>query len=137
MPVYDNEEENTMSNNIFLDMRMEAVNHEEALLFFKELPGQWIYIKHLNDTQTDDVKEQITTYTKFKVRNVDALFGTILIYGEEDEDRVTIDKDSILSYQMTPNRDELYVQIRTADNYTNVYIKKYLPNIKYRLNEIL
>lgn len=126
-----------MEKQIRVDIRMNIVEEEIAMQYLNNLVGNWIYIKHLNNTYNDDETEQVTTYTKMKVRNVDIGYGTILIYGIEDEDRLVIDMESIVSYQMTPIRDELFIQIATANNRTDVYIKHYLPNIKNRLNEIL
>lgn len=126
-----------MNGEIRKDIRMEIVTEECAMKYLNNLPGNWIYSKHLNNSYIGDETEQVTTYTKFKVKNVDTVFGTILIYGVEDDDRLTIDKESIVSYQMTPTRDELFIQIINDNNRTDVYIKNYLPNIKNRLNEIL
>lgn len=126
-----------MEKEIRKDIRMEIVDETCAMQYLNNLPGNWIYIKHLNNTDIGDETEQVATYTKFKVKNVDAHFETILIYGVEDDDRLVIDKKFIVSYQMTPTRDELFIQIITNNNRTDVYIKDYLPNIKNRLNEIL
>ena len=116
---------------------MEIVSEICAMRYINSLPGNWIYCKHLNNTDYEDGTEQVVTYTKFKVRCVDTHCGAILIYGVEDADRLVIDKESIASYQMTFIRDELYIQVITGNNRTDIYIKDYLPSIKNRLNEIL
>ena len=123
--------------NIRKDIRMEVVNEEVAMQYIYGIVGTWIYIKHLNNTYVDDKTEQVITYTKFKVRNVDTHYGKLLIYGVEDEDRVVVDKESIICYQMTPTKDELFIQIDTGNNMTDVFIKKYLPDAKRRLDEII
>lgn len=119
------------------DIRMEKVSETSAMRYINSLPGNWIYCKHLNNTDYGGGTEQVVTYTKFKVRCVNTHCETILIYGVEDEDRLVIDKESIASYQMTFIRDELYIQVITGNNMTDIYIKDYLPSIKNRLNDIL
>lgn len=126
-----------MEKGIRKDIRMEIVDEVCATRYLNNLSGNWIYIKHLNKTDIGDKREHVVTYTKFKVNSVDTNSDTIFIYGTEDEDRVIIDKNSIVSYQMTHIRDELYIQIITGNNRTDVYIKDYLPNVSNRLNEIL
>lgn len=121
-----------------IDIRMEIVDEEMAINYLKSMEGTWIYIKNINDNFIDEVtREQVAIYTKFKVRNISEDSDTILIYGEEDSDILVFGKKYIVSYQMTPQMDELYVQIRTNRNDTSIYIKKYLPSLKNRLDEIL
>ena len=94
------------------DYRMEIVDEESALTKpLYNLAYLQIYIKHVNNNLNEDKTEQIVTYTKFKVKNVYVDSKTILIYGTEDDDRLVIDTESIISYQMTQIRDELYIQI--------------------------
>lgn len=93
------------------------VDESIAINYFKSLPGNWIYIKNINNSCFRQEKEQVTTYTKFRVRNVTIDNNTILIYGIEDRDRVTFDKKFIYSYQMTPMRDEIYIQMLRGQRY--------------------
>lgn len=121
-----------------IDIRMEVVDEKAAIDYLKSLNGMWIYIKNINDNFVNErIDEQIAIYTKFKVKNISEDSSTILIYGEEDNDRLVFDKKYVVSYQMTYKKDELYIQIKVGDNFTRIYIKKYLPTLMRRLNEIL
>lgn len=125
-----------MRKEIPVDIRMEIVDEKCAVQYLSNLPGSWIYIRNLNHVEVEKEVEQVTTYTKFKVRDVN-IKSHIIIYGVEDDDRLVIDRNLITSYQMTPKRDELCIQIVTDNNSIYIYIKKYLPNIKNRFSEIL
>ncbi len=121
-----------------IDIRMEVVDEKAAIDYLKSLNGMWIYIKNINDNFANErIEEQIAIYTKFKVKNISEDSSTILIYGEEDNDRLVFDKKYVVSYQMTYKKDELYIQIKVGGNFTRIYIKKYLPTLMRRLNEIL
>ena len=116
---------------------MKIVDEACAMQYLSSLPESWVYIKNLSRIEEERQVEQVTTYTKFKVRSVDIERQTILIYGTEDIDRLVIDKNLIASYQMTPVMDELYIPIVTDNNSIDIYIKKYIPNIRNRFVEIL
>ena len=126
-----------MKKEVTVDIRMKIVDEACAMQYLSSLPESWVYIKNLSRIEEERQVEQVTTYTKFKVRSVDIERQTILIYGTEDIDRLVIDKNLIASYQMTPVMDELYIPIVTDNNSIDIYIKKYIPNIRNRFVEIL
>lgn len=124
-------------NEYFKDIRMDEVSFEEGENFLRSLCGENIYIKCVCDKYMDnDQVDQACVYTKFKIKSLTTEYGTILIYGNEDEDRLVVDKINILSMQITPNYDEILLLTRCKRTVTKIYIKKYLPLVGNRLNEI-
>lgn len=119
-----------------MDIRMKEIKIEVAKEFVDRLQDEWIYIKYTCDLFNNDESEQIAFYSKFKVVFTSTKYEKIEIYGEE-KDRLVIDYSCIVSTEMTSTRDELLLCVKKSNVLTNIYIKKYLPQVKNRLNEIV
>ena len=98
------------------DIRMELTDKEAVLEFIKKQEKKWIYIK-FNCWGSHSISG---VYTKMKIRSIEEN-DLVYIYGEEDQDRLTIAWDEVIQMEMTPSKDEVLIRIPHID----VYIKKY------------
>lgn len=98
------------------DIRMELAGKDEALQFIKSQEGKWVYIKF--NCQNGECISGV--YTKMKIWIVEEN-SAIYIYGEEDEDRLTIAWDDVQQVEMTPIRDEVLIRVTNVE----ISIKKY------------
>lgn len=103
------------------DIRMRVVDFDVVRKFIADLPNSWIYIKLHNRYEGYSAG----FYSKFKVRNVnDTDNSYCLIFGNEDDDRLTINWEQIIQTEMTFEGDEVLVRNKNID----IYIKKYNPS---------
>lgn len=117
-------------------MGMHEIESNEAYTFLKSRVGEWIYVKLINNVY-DTCNSQVGVYSKFKLRNIEFGYGTILLYGEEDNDRVFVDEDGILGFQVSDFGDELLIRYAKGDCVSELYIKQYLQSKAGRLEDLL
>lgn len=128
--------ENKNYNTRHCDIRMQLISLDEAEILLKELAKNWIYIKFLANTYTENNTNEAVMYNKLKVKQLNIFDKTILIHGKEDDDRLVISKDTLVQSECTPNRDEIKLIQHVGNTVNEIYIKSYLPNAERRLDEI-
>ena len=75
---------------------------------------------------------------KFKVKQVSVgIDDYIRIFGAEDEDRLLINTSYVVQSEASLEMDEIKLIVRDDNIYAEIFIKKYLPRIDSRLDEIL
>lgn len=106
---------------IATDIRMRISDKDEISNFIRESVGKWIYIKfnYQNRQCVNGV------YTKLKVKSIEERRDTLYIYGDEDRDRLTISWLEVVQYEITPNEDEVLIEMPQVD----INIKQYQPLI--------
>lgn len=109
-----------------LDVRMELTDKESVLEFIKNQEKKWIYIK-FNCWSIGNISG---VYTKMKIRSIEEN-DSVYIYGEEDQDRLTIAWNDVIQLEMAPGKDEVLIRIANID----IYIKKY-QTITSVINEL-
>lgn len=57
-----------MKKEVTVDIRMRIVDEACAMQYLSSLPESWVYIKNLSRIEEERQAEQVTTYTKFKVK---------------------------------------------------------------------
>lgn len=120
-------------NQLQEDIRLNKVSFEEAIKVLMSFNKQWIYTK-LTIMNSGD--EQLGSYSKFKIKDIELYEEDILIYGEEDDDRLILPIVNLAQTEMSNNRDELLFKLITVNSYTEIFIKKYIPKFSNRINEI-
>ena len=96
---------------IATDIRMRISDKDEISNFIRESVGKWIYIKfnYQNRQCVNGV------YTKLKVKSIEERRDTLYIYGDEDRDRLTISWLEVVQYEITPNEDEVLIEMPQVD----------------------
>ncbi|PNK23352.1 hypothetical protein CBR59_28365 [Bacillus thuringiensis] len=119
------------------DIRLINIPLLEAEDIIKGFKGQWIYIKLVHNDHSDCAKtNQIGHYSKFKVKTVSISDDVIFIYGSEDDDRLIIYKNDLVRTEGSLTKDEIKIYLINQNANSEIYIKKYLPKMNTRLNEI-
>ncbi|OTX87118.1 hypothetical protein BK726_17300 [Bacillus thuringiensis serovar londrina] len=119
------------------DIRLMKIPLSEAEKIIKSFKSQWIYIKLVHNDNSDYSRSnQIGHYSKFKVKTVSISDDIIFIYGSEDDDRLIIYRNDLVRSEVSPTKDEIKLYLINKNADTEIYIKKYLPKMNTRLNEI-
>ncbi|OTW87143.1 hypothetical protein H0242_30210 (plasmid) [Bacillus thuringiensis serovar sumiyoshiensis] len=126
-----------LDNELAWDIRLIKIPLLEAEEIIKALEKQWIYIKWVHNDYSDCSRtNQIGHYSKFKVKSVSISNDVIFIYGSEDDDRLIIYKNDLVRTEASPTKDEIKIYLINQNTDSEIYIKKYLPKMNTRLNEI-
>ncbi|HDR4798602.1 TPA: hypothetical protein QCR57_004758 [Bacillus cereus] len=126
-----------VNNQLGWDIRLKNIPLLEAEEIIKTFENQWIYIKLVHNDNSDSSRSnQIGHYSKFKVKSVSISNDIIFIYGSEDDDRLIIYKNDLVRTEASPTKDEIKIYLINQNADSEIYIKKYLPKMNTRLNEI-
>lgn len=120
-------------NQLQEDLRLNKVSFEEAIRVLKSFNKQWIYTKLYIFNGPNG---NLANHSKFKVKYIEIYEEEILIYGEEDDDRLILPLANLAQTESSEDEDELLFKMKTENSFTEIFIKKYIPKFSNRLNEI-
>lgn len=115
------------------DIRLKIIDLELGLNILKRFEDNWIYIKMVSYSSSGNNN---CAYFKFKLKNLIVLSDDVFFYGTEDEDRLYLNKKDIYQTECSYNEDEILFRIRSSDGNIEVFVKKYLPILNVRLDEL-
>lgn len=128
---------NNEYNKLHGDIRMNKIPLSEAESLIKGLANEWIYIKFVLNKYDGEKQYQDCIYSKFQVNLINIFENNILIYGFEDDDRLIIDKNTIVQSECTNSYDEIKLIQKSNNIFSEIYIKSYLPTANLRFNKII
>jgi hypothetical protein len=82
-------------------------------------------------------RQHIAQKYKFKIKSVQIESESIQVYGYEDDDRLIIDKNALIQTECSYTDDEVKLVLKGNHIFTEIFMKKYLPRVDSRLEEIL
>lgn len=129
--------ENNEYNKLHGDIRMNKIPLSEAERLIQGLDNEWIYIKFVLNKYDGEKQYQDCIYSKFQVNLINIFENKIFIYGFEDDDRLIIDKNTIVQSECTNSYDEIKLIQKSNNIFSEIYIKSYLPTANLRFNEII
>ncbi|ATH74292.1 hypothetical protein [Bacillus altitudinis] len=115
------------------DIRLKIIDLNLGFKILKKFEDNWIYIKMVSHTSKNSSN---CAYFKFKLKDLMLLDDDIFLYGNEDEDRLYLNKSGIVQTECSPEEDEILFIIASSDGIIEVFIKKYLPVLNVRLDEL-
>lgn len=115
------------------DIRLKIIDLNLGFKILKKLEDNWIYIKMVSHTSKNSSN---CAYFKFKLKDLMLLDDDIFLYGNEDEDRLYLNTSGIVQTECSPEEDEILFKIASSDGIIEVFIKKYLPILNVRLDEL-
>ncbi|KRE20232.1 hypothetical protein ASE42_10180 [Bacillus sp. Root920] len=115
------------------DIRLKIIDLNLGFKILKKFEDNWIYIKMVSHTSKNSSN---CAYFKFKLKDFMLLDDDIFFYGNEDEDRLYLNKSGIVQTECSPEEDEILFKIASSDGVIEVFIKKYLPILNVRLDEL-
>ncbi|WP_249704708.1 hypothetical protein [Bacillus zhangzhouensis] len=115
------------------DIRLRIISLNTAFKLIKKFEDNWIYIKMILKTS---IKSSNCAYFKFKLKDFIILDDDIFFYGDEDEDRLYLNKSGIVQTECSPEEDEILIKIASSNGIIEVFIKRYLPILNVRLDEL-
>lgn len=124
---------NTTYNSFQGDIRLSKITLENAEKILKSFEGVWVYVKSITRVS----EEFVTQYYKFQVRQIDIDLDCIRIYGDEDEDRLIINKNEIVQTESSSECDEIKLLLSSKNLSCEMFLKKYLLRIDNRIQDIM
>ncbi len=115
------------------DIRLKIIDLNLGLEILKGFEGNWIYIKMVSFASNDNNN---CAYFKFKLKDFKNFDNDLFFYGNEDEDRLFLNKKNIVQTECSFNEDEILFKMDSSDGAIEVFIKKYLPILNVRLEEL-
>lgn len=115
------------------DIRLKIIDLDLGFKILEKFEDNWIYIKMVSHTSKGTSN---CAYFKFKLKDFILLDDDIFFYGNEDEDRLYLNKSEIIQTECSPEEDEILFKIASSNGIIEVFIKKYLPNLNVRLDEL-
>lgn len=115
------------------DIRLKIIDLNLGLKILKGFEGNWIYIKIVSFASSDNDN---CAYFKFKLKDFEVFDNNLFFYGNEDEDRLFLNKKNILQTECSFNEDEILFKMDSSGGIIEVFIKKYLPILNVRLEEL-
>ncbi|WP_142396293.1 hypothetical protein [Bacillus halotolerans] len=115
------------------DIRLKIIDLNLGFKILKKFEDNWIYIKMISHTSK---KSSNCAYFKFKLKDFILLDDDIFFYGNEDEDRLYLNKSDIVQTECSSEEDEILFKMASSDGIIEVFIKKYLPILNVRLDEL-
>lgn len=123
----------TRGMNMERDIRLKIIDLNLGFKILKKFEDNWIYIKMVSHTSKNSSN---CAYFKFKLKDFILLDDDIFFHGNEDEDRLYLNKSGIVQTECSPEEDEILFKITSSDGIIEVFIKKYLPILNVRLDEL-
>lgn len=115
------------------DIRLKIIDFNLGFKILKKFEGNWIYIKMVSHSSKNSSN---CAYFKFKLKDFILLDDDIFFHGNEDEDRLYLNKSGIVQTECSPEEDEILFKIASSEGNIEVFIKKYLPVLNVRLDEL-
>lgn len=115
------------------DIRLKIIDFGVSLEIIENFKNNWLYIKTISHGSERD---SICAYFKFKLKDVTIFNNDFMLYGYEDDDRLYLNTNEIVQSECSPSKDEILFRIKSNDGDKEVYIKKYLPTLSTRLDEL-
>lgn len=102
------------------DIRLKIIDLNLGFKILKKFEDNWIYIKMVSHTSKNSSN---CAYFKFKLKDLMLLDDDIFLYGNEDEDRLYLNKSGIVQTECSPEEDEILFIIASSDGIIEVFIK--------------
>lgn len=115
------------------DIRLKIIDLRDAINILTTFEQNWIYIKMVSHIAEGNTS---CAYFKFKLNSFRIYNNDVFFQGVEDEDRLYIKKEDIFQTECSFNNDEILLRLRSSNMYTEIFIKKYLPTLSTRLDEL-
>ncbi|WP_025115727.1 hypothetical protein [Lysinibacillus fusiformis] len=115
------------------DIRLDIIDLDLGFKILEKFEDNWIYIKMVSHTSKGNSN---CAYFKFKLKDFILYDDDIFFYGNEDEDMLYLNKSEIIQTECSPEEDEILFKMTSSDGIIEVFIKKYLPILNVRLDEL-
>lgn len=115
------------------DIRLDIIDLDLGFKILEKFEDNWIYIKMVSHISKGNSN---CAYFKFKLKDFILYDDDIFFYGNEDEDMLYLNKSEIIQTECSPEEDEILFKMASSDGIIEVFIKKYLPILNVRLDEL-